>query len=112
MLDLTPLYYIGGVLFLLYFLVLRPRRGGKDAPPTVLSSPVFPGPIGMAIEFGKGPVAMIQRCYELYGGVFTIPVSTLLDFFYSPEGNVNKTTSRAAANMSCSYFKWLTSLAS
>jgi hypothetical protein len=65
-------YGLGIFGFLIYLLLLRPRRGGKDAPPLVLSSPV--GPLAMALEFGKGPVQMIQRCYHAYGSVFTIPV--------------------------------------
>lgn len=74
MLDFLPLYVLGGILLVLYFLFLRPRRGGKDAPPLVLNSPALPGPLGMAFEFGKSPVKMIRRCYDLYGGVFTVPV--------------------------------------
>jgi hypothetical protein len=62
----------GAILVGLYLLLLRPRRGGKNAPPLVLSSPV--GPLAMALEFGKGPVTMIRRCYQAYGSVFTIPV--------------------------------------
>lgn len=72
MLPLAALYLIGALLLGLYFLFLRPRRGGKNAPPLVLSSPV--GPLAMALEFGKGPVKMIERCYHAYGSVFTIPV--------------------------------------
>mmetsp|Transcript_2259 Transcript_2259/g.3254 ORF Transcript_2259/g.3254 Transcript_2259/m.3254 type:complete len:484 (+) Transcript_2259:39-1490(+) len=74
MLDFLPLYVLGGILLGLYFLFLRPRRGGKDAPPLVLNSPALPGPLGMAFEFGKSPVKMIRRCYDLYGGVFTVPL--------------------------------------
>ena len=65
----------GAILLALYLLLLRPRRGGKDAPPVVLSSPV--GPLAMALEFGKGPVHMITRCYKAYGSVFTIPVRNI-----------------------------------
>lgn len=75
--NLTPLYIVGAVIVLLYLVLLRPRRGGKDAPPMVLSSPGLPGPLGTIMEFGKGPIPMIRRCYELYGPVFTIPVSKL-----------------------------------
>jgi hypothetical protein len=69
---MLPLYIAGAVLFLVYFLFLRPRRGGKNAPPLVMSSPV--GPLAMALEFGQGPVKMVERCYKAYGSVFTIPV--------------------------------------
>jgi len=65
-------------LFALYLAVLRPRRGGKDAPPMVLSSPVFPIPvIGVILEFFKSPNEMVKRCYRDYGPVFTIPVRNM-----------------------------------
>jgi hypothetical protein len=66
------------VLSLLYaFFVLRPRtKGGSSAPPTVTNSPVSGLPVvGTIVEFGKSPVKMVQRCYEEYGPVFTVPVS-------------------------------------
>ena len=64
------------VLVSIYFALLRPRRGGKDAPPLVLESPVFPIPvIGVIMEFFKSPNNMVKRCYRDYGPVFTIPVS-------------------------------------
>ncbi len=66
------------VLSLLYaFFVLRPRtKGGSSAPPTVTKSPVSGLPVvGTIVEFGKSPVKMVQRCYEEYGPVFTVPVS-------------------------------------
>ena len=69
---LFVVYIAGAILLAVYLLLLRPRRGGKNAPPLVLSSPV--GPLAMALEFGKGPVNMITRCYKTYGSVFTIPV--------------------------------------
>ena len=62
---------------LLYsFFVLRPRtKGGASGPPIVTSSPVCSIPvIGTIVEFGKSPVKMVQRCYEDYGPVFTVPV--------------------------------------
>ncbi len=57
--------------------VLRPRtKGGKQGPPVVTSSPMSSLPIvGTIIEFGTSPVKMVQRCYEDYGPVFTVPVS-------------------------------------
>ncbi|KAI2510455.1 cytochrome P450-like protein [Fragilaria crotonensis] len=69
---LFVVYIAGAILLAVYLLLLRPRRGGKNAPPLVLSSPM--GPLAMALEFGKGPVNMITRCYKAYGSVFTIPL--------------------------------------
>ena len=59
------------------FFVLRPRsKGGKNGPPVVTTSPVCGLPVvGTIVEFGKSPVKMVQRCYEDYGPVFTVPVS-------------------------------------
>lgn len=68
----VAVYIAGAILLAVYLVLLRPRRGGKDAPPLVLSSPL--GPLAMALEFGKGPIHMINRCYNTYGSVFTIPV--------------------------------------
>ncbi|CAB9516542.1 Obtusifoliol 14-alpha demethylase (Fragment) [Seminavis robusta] len=75
------------IVFALYFFVLRPRRGGKDAPPLVLESPVFPIPvIGVIMEFFKSPNTMVKRCYRDYGPVFTIPIFTeRLTFLMGPE---------------------------
>lgn len=71
-----------GAILLSIWLVLRPRKGGANAPPVVLTSPVVPIPlIGMAIEFGKSPVKMIKRCLDQYGAVFTIPVRSVLTLF-------------------------------
>lgn len=70
------------ILFSVWFVLLRPRRGGKNAPPTVVHSPVVPFPIvGVLAEFFKSPNTMIKRCYEDYGPVFTIPVRSR--FVYS-----------------------------
>lgn len=64
------------VLLILYLAILRPRGGGKDGPPMVLESPVFPIPvIGVILEFFVSPNTMVKRCYRDYGPVFTIPVS-------------------------------------
>lgn len=65
-------------LSLLYLLlVFRPRtKGGSTAPPVVTSSPVSKLPvIGTIVEFATSPVKLVQRCYEDYGPVFTVPVS-------------------------------------
>jgi hypothetical protein len=59
----------------LWFGFLRPRRGGKDAPPLVLDSPAYPIPfLGLLMEFFKSPHTMMKRCYSEYGSIFTIPV--------------------------------------
>ena len=73
--DLATAAAVIGVVLLGLYLLIRPRTGGPNAPPTVLSSPVVPVPIfGMPFEFGLSPVKMITRCYQQYGSVFTIPV--------------------------------------
>ena len=70
------LYGIGAALTLFWFFLLRPRTGGKDAPPTVTSSPIMPFPIfGVMAEFFKSPNSMVKRCTADIGPVFTIPVS-------------------------------------
>lgn len=78
MLDLTWLNAMaltGSAVFFIVWLILRPRKGGPDAPPMVLSSPISKVPyLGMAIEFGKSPVKMVRRCFDDYGPVFTVPV--------------------------------------
>jgi len=70
LLAITSLFYA--------FFVLRPRtKGGKHGPPLVTSSPVSKLPVvGTIVEFGISPVKMVQRCYEEYGPVFTVPVSS------------------------------------
>ena len=77
-------------LFSLFYgvFVLRPRtKGGQQGPPIVTSSPVSSLPVvGTIVEFGKSPVKMVQRCYEEYGPVFTVPVSCmeiLLQFYHT-----------------------------
>jgi hypothetical protein len=73
------LHVVAAVSFLLWFVLLRPRKGGKNAPPTVTESPVVPIPIfGVLAEFFKSPNTMVQRCVKDYGSVFTIPVSLLM----------------------------------
>lgn len=75
---LLALVSLLALLTLLYAaFVFRPRtKGGKFGPPIVTTSPVCGIPvIGTIIEFGKSPVKMVQRCYEDYGPVFTVPVS-------------------------------------
>ena len=69
---------IVALLSLFYaFFIFRPRtKGGRCGPPIVTTSPVCGIPvIGTIVEFGKSPVKMVQRCYEDYGPVFTVPVS-------------------------------------
>lgn len=75
-------------LVTLWFFLLRPRRGGKDAPPLVTVSPVVPIPvIGVICEFFKGPNAMVKRCHRDYGPVFTIPVRRILVQVYGAATN-------------------------
>jgi len=69
---------IGFFLFGLWFLLLRPRRGGPHAPPLVTQSPVVPLPIiGHLAEFFRSPNSMIERCTKDVGPVFTIPVRAI-----------------------------------
>jgi hypothetical protein len=71
---LLSYWWAFAALFALWW-VLHPRRGGKNAPPMVLNSPIVNVPyIGMALEFGKSPVKMVRRCFDSYGPVFTVPV--------------------------------------
>jgi hypothetical protein len=73
----VPLAYWIAAVFVGLWLLLRPRRGGPKAPPMVLNSPVVPIPfIGCILEFAKSPVKMVRRCYDDYGPVYTVPVST------------------------------------
>jgi hypothetical protein len=72
-----------GVAFLLWYVLLRPRRGGQNAPPTVTESPVVPLPVfGVIAEFFKSPNTMMKRCVADYGPVFTIPVRSAVLFVY------------------------------
>ena len=70
---------ITSILSLLFYTlcIVRPRtKGGSQGPPIVTSSPISKLPIiGTIIEFGISPVKMVQRCYDMYGPVFTVPVS-------------------------------------
>lgn len=76
------------VCILVWFVLLRPRQGSKDAPPTVTFSTVAPVPIfGVLIEFFKSPNNMIKRCLTDYGGVFTIPVCVLSNFGEISQGS-------------------------
>jgi fructose 1,6-bisphosphatase len=62
------------VLSFLWTVLLRPRRGGKDAPPLVVSGKSNIPFIGVLLEFFSSPNKMVQRCLNDYGPVFTIPV--------------------------------------
>ena len=57
----------------LYFTIPRKAKN-KDAPPMVKPRNSIPL-VGQIVEFGKGPLKMVQRCYEEYGPVYTVPVS-------------------------------------
>ena len=68
-------FYVALGLIGVWWLLLRPRTGGKDAPPCVVTSTIVPIPIfGVLLEFLKSPNEMMKRCYRDYGSVFTIPV--------------------------------------
>lgn len=74
----SPAVVALAVALLGLWLLVRPRKGGPNAPPMVLSSPVVAIPyIGMAIEFGKSPVKMVRRCLAQYGPIYTVPVRTI-----------------------------------
>jgi hypothetical protein len=69
-------FYVALGVVSVWWLLFRPRTGGKDAPPVVLSSTVVKVPlVGVLAEFLKSPNEMMKRCYQDYGSVFTIPVS-------------------------------------
>lgn len=76
------LYVVLAMVTALVMLILSPRfKGSKDAPPLVTESKIVPIPIiGVIVEFFISPNKMIQRCYDDYGPVFTIPVR-IFDFF-------------------------------
>lgn len=77
---LVPALFFVGLLFL-----LRPRKGGKDAPPMVQSNPSIPI-VGPCIEFGKSPMKMVKRCYDDYGPIFTLPIfHKRITFLVGPE---------------------------
>ena len=65
------------------FLIVKPRTkiaksGNGSSPPVITTSPISKLPVvGTIIEFGISPVKMVQRCYEEYGPVFTVPVSCI-----------------------------------
>lgn len=62
-------------LYAIWYFLLRPRPGGKDAPPLVTSSTVYNIPIfGVMAEFFSSPNTMMTRCYKDYGNIFTIPI--------------------------------------
>jgi uncharacterized protein (TIGR03382 family) len=74
----SPVVVALAVALLGLWLLVRPRKGGPNTPPMVLSSSVVPIPyIGMAIEFGKSPIRMVRRCLAQYGPIFTVPVRTI-----------------------------------
>lgn len=73
---MIAVYVAAAVVFLIWFIALRPRKGGPNAPPVVTDSKAIPIPfIGVIAEFFKGPQELIQRSYQKYGAIFTVPVS-------------------------------------
>jgi hypothetical protein len=85
----SPLEITVGIAALLcglfWVILLRPRRGGPQAPPLVTSSPAVPLPslLGVLAEFFRSPNTMVKRCYQDYGSVFTIPVGFGITFALS-----------------------------
>ena len=74
-------FYLALGLISFWWFLLRPRTGGKSAPPCVTSSKIVPIPlVGVITEFLKSPNDMMKRCYDDFGSVFTIPVSIILVF--------------------------------
>lgn len=74
-------FYLALGLISFWWFLLRPRTGGKSAPPCVTSSKIVPIPlVGVITEFLKSPNDMMKRCYDDFGSVFTIPVSIILAF--------------------------------
>ena len=72
----TMILQIIAVIFgAIWYVMLRPRKGGKNAPPTITSSSVCRIPVfGVLVEFFKSPNTMVKRCAQDYGSIFTIPV--------------------------------------
>lgn len=60
--------------FVILYFTLPRKAKNSDAPPMITSVVKIPL-IGQVIEFGKGPVKMVERCFKEYGPVFTVPVS-------------------------------------
>lgn len=84
----SPAALAAGVFTLVVLYYILPRKASNsDAPPMVMSSPVVKIPIiGQILEFGMGPVTMVQRCYEEYGSVFTVPMGKeRMTFLIGPE---------------------------
>jgi sterol 14-demethylase len=68
----------------LYFTIPRKAKN-KDAPPMAKPNNKIPL-VGQIVEFGKGPLKMVQRCYEEYGPVYTVPMGNQrLTFLIGPE---------------------------
>jgi hypothetical protein len=74
------LLFLGLISF--WWFLLQPRGGGKDSPPLVTTSKIFPKLpfVGVISEFLKNPNEMMKRCYADYGQVFTIPVSKRVEW--------------------------------
>ena len=63
------------IVILLWVVLLRPRRGNcKDTPPLVIHAKNNIPFIGTLVEFFSSPNTMVQRCYNDFGPIFTIPV--------------------------------------
>lgn len=75
---------LGIALVILYYTLPR-KASNSDAPPMVKSLLKIPL-IGHIIEFGMGPMKMVERCYQEYGPVFTVPMGKeRMTFLIGPE---------------------------
>lgn len=75
------------LVILLWVVLLRPRRGNcKDTPPLVINAKNNIPFIGILLEFFSSPNTMVQRCYNDFGPIFTIPIfHKRLTFLIGPE---------------------------
>lgn len=73
------------IVFIVLYFTLPRKAKNNDAPPMIKSAVKIPL-IGQMIEFGKSPVKMVQRCYEEYGPVFTVPMGKVrMTFLIGPD---------------------------
>eukprot|EP00538_Stauroneis_constricta_P002300 CAMPEP_0119557582 /NCGR_PEP_ID=MMETSP1352-20130426/9215_1 /TAXON_ID=265584 /ORGANISM="Stauroneis constricta, Strain CCMP1120" /LENGTH=508 /DNA_ID=CAMNT_0007604711 /DNA_START=15 /DNA_END=1541 /DNA_ORIENTATION=- len=71
----------------LWYALLRPRTGGKDAPPCYTKARESKLPfVGVIAEFITGPNELLTRAYRELGSVFTIPLlHKRLTYLVGPE---------------------------
>lgn len=79
------LLLIPAVLLAVVIFLLRPKKGGANAPPMITSTSSIPF-FGPCIEFGKSPMKMVKRCYDKFGAVYTVPIlNQRLTFLIGPD---------------------------